>query len=97
MNQFGMINIFPDSVAELFVFVGACVFLPYLLMSLVLPYVCSQAQRRRLHLGLAYGLNTLAFCIGLIVFTLLAPRFIFFYSLKLIWVLLSKDGGGVHG
>ncbi|MGA8707176.1 MAG: hypothetical protein WB646_09330 [Steroidobacteraceae bacterium] len=89
MNQFGMINNFPDSVAELFVFVGACVFLPYLLMSLLLPYVCNQAQRRRLHLGLAYGLNTLAFCIGLIVFTLLAPRVNIFYSLKLIWVLLS--------
>src|SRR5665213_1124952 len=89
MNQFGMINNFPDSVAELFAFVGACVFVPYLLMSLLLPYVCNQTQRRRLHLGLAYGLNTLAFCIGLIVFTLLAPRVNIFYSLKLIWVLMS--------
>jgi hypothetical protein len=57
-----MINNFPDSVAELFVFVGGCVFVPYLLISLLLPYVCNQAQMRRMHLGLAYGLNTLAFC-----------------------------------
>ncbi|HEY6451785.1 MAG TPA: hypothetical protein VIX87_04230 [Steroidobacteraceae bacterium] len=89
LNQLGMINNFPDSVAELFIFVGACVFLPYLLISLLLPYVCNQAQRRGLHLGLAYGLNTVAFCIGLIVFTLLAPQVNIFYSLKLIWVLLG--------
>jgi spermidine synthase len=85
----GMINNFPDSVAELFVFVGGCVFVPYLLMSLLLPYVCNQIQLRRVHLGVAYGINTLAFCIGLIVFTLLAPRVNIFYSLKLIWLLMG--------
>jgi spermidine synthase len=85
----GMINNFPDSVAELFVFVGGCVFVPYLLVSLLLPYICNQAQMHRIHLGLAYGLNTLAFCIGLVVFTLLAPRVNIFYSLKLMWVLMS--------
>ncbi len=89
LNDLGMINNFPDSVTELFVFVGGCVFVPYLLLSLLLPYVCNQVQRRRVHLGLAYGLNTLAFCIGLIVFTLLAPRVNIFYSLKLLWVLLG--------
>jgi spermidine synthase len=89
MNERGMINNFPDSVAELFVFVGGCVFVPYLLISLLLPYVCNQVQTRRMHLGLAYGLNTVAFCIGLIVFTLLAPRINIFYSLKLLWVLMS--------
>lgn len=89
IDAFGMINNFPDSVAELFVFVGGCVFVPYLLVSLLLPYICNQAQMRRMHLGLAYGLNTVAFCIGLIVFTLLAPRVNIFYSLKLMWVLMS--------
>ena len=89
INELGMINNFPDSVAELFVFVGGCVFVPYLLISLLLPYVCNQVQMRRMHLGLAYGLNTVAFCIGLIVFTLLAPRVNIFYSLKLLWVLMS--------
>jgi spermidine synthase len=89
IDAFGMINNFPDSVAELFVFVGACVFVPYLLVSLLLPYICNQAQMRRLHLGLAYGVNTLAFCIGLVAFTLLAPRVNIFYSLKLMWVLMS--------
>ena len=89
LNGLGMINNFPDSVTELFVFVGGCVFVPYLLLSLLLPYVCNQVQMRRVHLGLAYGLNTLAFCIGLIVFTLLAPRVNIFYSLKLLWVLMG--------
>ena len=89
INALGMINNFPDSAAELFLFVGGCVFVPYLLISLLLPYVCNQAQMRRLHLGLAYGLNTLAFCTGLIAFTLLAPQVNIFYSLKLVWVLLG--------
>jgi spermidine synthase len=89
IDAFGMINNFPDSLAELFVFVGGCVFVPYLLVSLLLPYICNQAQMRRIHLGLAYGLNTLAFCIGLVVFTLLAPRVNIFYSLKLMWVLMA--------
>ena len=89
LDSMGMINNFPDSVAELFVFVGGCVFVPYLLISLLLPYVCNQAQSRRMHLGRAYGLNTLAFCLGLLGFTLLAPRVDIFYSLKLLWVLLA--------
>ena len=89
INEMGMINNFPDGVTELFVFVGGCVFVPYLLISLLLPYVCNQVQLRRVHLGLAYGLNTVAFCIGLIVFTLLAPQINIFYSLNLIWVLIS--------
>ena len=89
IDELGMINNFPDGVAELFVFVGGCVFVPYLLISLLLPYVCNQVQMRRMHLGLAYGLNTLAFCIGLIGFTLWAPRVNIFYSLKLLWVLMG--------
>jgi len=89
IDALGMINNFPDSAAELFVFVGGCVFVPYLLISLLLPYVCNQAQTRRMHLGLAYGLNTIAFCAGLMAFTLLAPEVNIFYSLKLLWVLLG--------
>jgi spermidine synthase len=89
INELGMINNFPDSAAELFLFVGACVFVPYLLISLLLPYICNQAQMRRLHLGAAYGLNTVAFCVGLITFTLLAPQVNIFYSLQLLWVLMS--------
>jgi Flp pilus assembly protein TadD len=50
-----------------------------------------QAQRR--HLGVAYGLNTLAFCIGLVGFTLIAPRVSIFYSLKLsVWLLVLGTG-----
>ena len=67
---------------------GAIVFLPYLLISLLLPWVCNRIQADRRHLGLAYGLNTVAFCVGLIGFTLLAPMVSIFYSLKLSVVLL---------
>ena len=91
-HQSGMLNNFPDSAAGLFIFVGGCVFVPYLLISLLLPYVCNQVQMHRMHLGVAYGLNTVAFCIGLIAFTLLAPRVNIFYSLKLMWVLMCCGG-----
>jgi spermidine synthase len=83
-----MINNFPDGIPELFAFVGFCVFVPYLLISLLLPYLCNQLQLRREHLGLAYGVNTVAFCIGLVGFTLWAPLVSIFYSLKLMLVLV---------
>ena len=88
IRALGDINNFPDSVAELFLFVGSCVFVPYLLLSLLLPYLCNQAQMRRVRLGIVYGLNTVAFCIGLMGFTWVAPRVNIFYSLKLLWVLM---------
>ena len=88
IRALGDLNNFPDSAAELFLFVGSCVFVPYLLFSLLLPYLCNQVQMGRMRLGIVYGLNTLAFCIGLIGFTLVAPRVNVFYSLKLLWVLM---------
>jgi hypothetical protein len=80
--------VFPSSAFQLFYFVGILVFVPYFLVSLLLPYVCNRVQAKRRHLGIAYGLNTLAFCAGLIGFTLIAPRVNIFYSLKLAIVLL---------
>jgi spermidine synthase len=80
---------FPDNLSELLVFVGVLVFPPYLLLSLMLPYVCIRMQIQRLNIGYVYGLNTLAFCIGLIGFTLLAPKVNIFYSLKLFTLLFT--------
>jgi hypothetical protein len=82
-------QLFPSSTFQLFYFVGIFVFIPYFLVSLLLPYVCNRIQARRKHLGIAYGLNTLAFCIGMVGFTLIAPRVNIFYSLKLTMVLLA--------
>ena len=81
------VSMFPASMLQLFLFIGWLVFVPYFLISLLLPYVCNHLQATRRHLGLAYGLNTLAFCAGLIGFTLLAPAVTIFYSLKLMLVL----------
>lgn len=83
-----MITAFPASTGQLFLFVGALVFIPYLLISTLLPWVCNHIQADRRHLGLAYGLNTAAFCLGLIGFTLVAPLVNIFYSLKLMLVLM---------
>jgi tetratricopeptide (TPR) repeat protein/spermidine synthase len=65
------------------------VFPAYLLISFLLPYVCNRLQSDRRHLGIAYGLNTLAFCFGMIAFTWLAPRVNTFYSMKLMMVTLA--------
>lgn len=82
------IAMFPNSMSQLFLFVGAYVFPAYFLISFLLPWACNHLQADKKHLGIAYGLNTLAFCIGMIGFTLLAPLVSIFYSLKLIFALL---------
>lgn len=64
---------FPGHLAQLWVFVGILVFPPYLAVSLLLPAVCNEIQRRGGHLGLAYGVNTLAFCTGFLAFMLVVP------------------------
>ena len=79
---------FPVSLSQLFVYTGIYVLPSYLLISLLLPYVCNRLQGMGKHLGLAYGLNTVGFCLGLIAFTLVAPRLNIFYSLKLFLIFM---------
>ena len=89
---------FPVSLSQLFVYTGIYVLPSYLLISLLLPYVCNRLQGIGKHLGLAYGLNTVGFCLGLIAFTLVAPRLNIFYSLKLflIFMALAALALGIH-
>jgi hypothetical protein len=70
-------------------YVALFVFPAYFCVSLLLPYVCNRLHGQRQHLGLAYGLNTLAFCAGLIGFTQVAPSVSVFYSLKLMFGLFA--------
>ncbi|MDJ0786772.1 MAG: hypothetical protein QNK05_08175 [Myxococcota bacterium] len=79
---------FPQSLLHLLAFVGIFTFPPFFLISLLLPFVCNELQRRGHHLGFAYGLNTVAFCVGLVLFALVAPSVSIFYSLKLFLVVL---------
>lgn len=81
--------IFPAGAAELLIYVGIFVFPTYLLISLLLPYVCNRIHAKGHHLGIAYGVNTLAFCLGIIAFTWIAPSVSVFYSMKLVMVLLA--------
>ena len=69
--------------------VGAFLFPAYFLISLLLPYICNRLQSSRRHLGIAYGMNTLAFCLGMVGFTWIAPRVNMFYSMKLAMVLFG--------
>lgn len=74
--------LFPTSMWQLLFYVGVIVFPAFLLTSLLLPYVCNRIQSLGRHQGLTYGSNTVAFCIGIIAFTILAPQFNIFFSLK---------------
>ena len=72
--------LWPFSLPGLLRFTGIFVFPPYFLISLLLPWVCNRLQAERLHLGIAYGFNTVAFCVGLLGFVLIAPKVNIFYS-----------------
>jgi predicted membrane-bound spermidine synthase/Tfp pilus assembly protein PilF len=80
---------FLHSLDHSLLYVALFVFPAYFCVSLLLPYVCNRIHGRREHLGLAYGLNTLAFCAGMIGFTLVAPSVSVFYSLKLMFGLFA--------
>lgn len=76
-------TLFHSTPAQLLVSTGIYVLPPFFLISFLLPYACNRLQSRGRHLGLAYGLNTAAFCLGLIGFSLIAPMVNVFFSLKL--------------
>lgn len=71
----------------LLILIGLFVFPAFYCISFLFPYVCNRLQSDRRHLGAAYGLNTIAFCLGAVAFTWLAPRVNIFYSLKLFFAL----------
>lgn len=77
---------FPMRPVQVLLFSGILVFPAYFLVSLLLPYLCNRIQARRGHLGVAYGLNTVAFCLGIVTFSWIAPRVSIFYSIKLMTV-----------
>ncbi|MEN6626028.1 MAG: hypothetical protein ABFD69_07375 [Candidatus Sumerlaeia bacterium] len=78
-----MANVRAEIVTQL-AYIGIFVFPAYFLVAMLLPYVCNRMQGNRRHLGLAYGLNTVAFCAGMMMFTWVATRVNAFYSFKLM-------------
>jgi spermidine synthase len=71
------------SLPLLLLFVGVVVFPAYFLVSWLLPAVCNRIHGDRRHLGVAYGINTLAFCAGMVGSGWIAPHVNMFYALKL--------------
>lgn len=67
----------------IWLFVGIVVFPTCYLVSLLLPHICNVAQSRGLGVERFYALNTIAFCIGMLVFSRLTPLLSIFYSIKL--------------
>jgi predicted membrane-bound spermidine synthase len=88
-SEAGFHREFLHSLDHSLLYVALFVFPAYFCVSLLLPYVCNRLHGQRQHLGLAYGLNTLAFCAGLIGFTQVAPSVSVFYSLKLMFGLFA--------
>jgi hypothetical protein len=84
-------TIYPLSASLLLLlfFTGAVVFPAYFLTSLLLPSVCNAAQAQKQHLGMAYGLNTVAFCAGAVIFTWVAPAVNLFYAVKLLFAVIA--------
>ncbi|MGH0029835.1 MAG: tetratricopeptide repeat protein [Myxococcota bacterium] len=93
-NLEGMRNLdFPATLTQLLCFTGLVVLPPYFLVSLLLPWACNRLQGERTHLGLAYGLNTAAFCVGLLAFVLVVPFVNHFYASKLFVALFAVSVG----
>lgn len=80
---------FPASFSQLFLVVGILVFPAYFLVSLLFPFTCNRLQEDRHHLGMAAGLNTLAFCSGMLLFSRVAPLVDGFYSMNLMFPVLG--------
>jgi len=87
----------------IFLVTGLAVFPTYLCVSVLLPFLCNEAQRQGRHLGLLYGLNTLAFLLGMVAFSWVAPRVNMFYAFKVltitfaIWVAFTWTLGRQRG
>ena len=84
---------FASSLWLLFGFTCVLVLPAYYCISLVLPTVCNMLQGARRHLGIVYGVNTLAFCAGAIAFSWLFPRVSLFYAVKLLFAVLAAGAG----
>ena len=78
--------------AAVFVVVGVIVFPAYACVSLLLPRVCNEAQRKGRHVGALYGANMLAFLAGMVVFSWLAPAVNMFYA---FWLCTFTFAAGV--
>ncbi len=85
-----------------FAVTGLAVFPSYFCISLLLPFLCNAGQKQGRHLGRIYGLNTIAFLAGMIVFSWVAPLVNMFFAFKLmtltfaimvVFLLLLKRSG----
>lgn len=86
INRFVLTHISHDfynvGVAEAFFMGLYAVFPTFFCTSLLLPHVCNSCQEQKRHLGLVYGVNTLAFCGGVLLFGWILPRVNPFYSIR---------------
>jgi spermidine synthase len=75
--------------AAMFAIVGLITFPCYACIALLLPHLCNRAQDAEQHLGVLYGTNTLAFLLGMVAFSWLAPAVNMFYAFNLCEIALA--------
>ncbi|MEW6357941.1 MAG: hypothetical protein AB1696_16525 [Planctomycetota bacterium] len=75
-------NFFTQRLLQALIMSGFAIFPSYFCISLLLPHICNHCQRDRRHLGVVYGVNTVAFCLGVLVFGWIAPLVNPFYSMR---------------
>ncbi len=71
--------------------VGLLTFPTYACISVLLPYLCNAMHGQKRHLGLVYGVNTMAFLVGMLVFSWIAPQVNTFYAYRL-WIVTFVTG-----
>lgn len=79
----------PTELLKQFAMIGIFVLPAYFLVSLLLPFICNRLQGGGRGLGRVYGVNTIAFCLGLLAFTWGATQVSIFYSFKVLMGLFT--------
>ncbi len=77
---------FPSNLMESLLDVMLFVFPAFLCVSLLFPWICNRAQSQKQHVGVICGANTVAFCAGLVLCSVITPRVNIFFSLKYTYV-----------
>lgn len=80
---------FAAGLSSTFLVAAFQIFVPYALWSTLLPNLCDRLQERGIGLSRAYGLNTLAFLAGVLLFGWGLPYVNYFYSARVFGLVAS--------
>ncbi len=90
-GHFAGMPLYTKGAVVTFLYTALYIFLPYACLSLLLPALCDQKQASGEDLSRTYGLNTLAFLSGVLVFGWLLQYVHTFYAAR-IFLLMASAG-----